>query len=139
MLGDEELQRALEQHREVGGNLSDIIVELGLLSERRIAQAIEETFGVPMVELVGLEIAPEAKSLIPAERARDLGAIPFSVEGGTLRVALLNPLDNLVLEELEDLTNQIIEPYLTTPVLLPLRPGFALPRARLAGAPAALG
>ncbi len=114
LLGDEELQRALEQHREVGGNLSDIIVELGLLSERRIAQAIEETFGVPLVELVGLEIAPEAKSLIPAERARDLGAIPFSVEGGTLRVALLNPLDNLVLEELEDLTNQIIEPYLTT-------------------------
>ncbi|WP_337868769.1 ATPase, T2SS/T4P/T4SS family [Meiothermus sp.] len=114
LLGDEELQRALEQHREVGGNLSDIIVELGLLSERRIAQAIEETFGVPLVELVGLEIAPEAKSLIPAERARDLGAIPFSLEGGTLRVALLNPLDNLVLEELEDLTNQIIEPYLTT-------------------------
>ncbi len=115
LLGDEELQRALEQHREVGGNLSDVIVELGLLSERRIAQAIEETFGIPMVDLAGLEIAPEAKALIPAERARDLGAIPFSLEGGTLRVALLNPLDNLVLEELEDLTGQIIEPYLATP------------------------
>jgi len=114
LLGDEELQRALEQHREVGGNLSEIIVELGLLSERRIAQAIEEAFGVPLVELAGMEISPEAKSLIPAERARDLGAIPFSLEGGTLRVALLNPLDNLVLEELEDLTNQIIEPYLVT-------------------------
>ncbi|MCS7193496.1 MAG: ATPase, T2SS/T4P/T4SS family [Meiothermus sp.] len=115
LLSDEELQRALEQHREVGGNLSDVIVDLGLLSERRIAQAIEEAFGIPMVELVGMEISPEAKSLIPAERARDLGAIPFSLEGGTLRVALLNPLDNMVLEELEDLTNQIIEPYLTTP------------------------
>ncbi|MCL6525287.1 MAG: Flp pilus assembly complex ATPase component TadA [Thermaceae bacterium] len=114
LLGDEELQRALEQHREVGGNLGDIVVELGMLSERRIAQAIEETFGVPLVELVGLEIAPEAKALVPAERARDLGAIPFSLEGGSLRVALLNPLDNLVLEELEDLTGQIIEPYQTT-------------------------
>ncbi|MER3556310.1 MAG: ATP-binding protein [Meiothermus sp.] len=114
LLGDEELQRALEQHREVGGNLGDIVVELGMLSERRIAQAIEEAFGVPLVELVGLEIAPEAKALVPAERARDLGAIPFSLEGGSLRVALLNPLDNLVLEELEDLTGQIIEPYQTT-------------------------
>lgn len=114
LLGDEELQRALEQHREVGGNLSEIIVDLGLLSERRIAQAIEQAFGIPLVELADMEISPEAKSLIPAERARDLGAIPFSVEGGTLRVALLNPLDNLVLEELEDLTNQIIEPYLAT-------------------------
>jgi type IV pilus assembly protein PilB len=114
LLGDEELQRALEQHREVGGNLSDIVVELGLLSERRIAQAIEETFGVPLVELVGLEISPEAKALIPAERARDLGALPFALEGGTLRVALLNPLDNLILEELEDISNQIIEPYQAT-------------------------
>ncbi|MDX2006154.1 MAG: ATPase, T2SS/T4P/T4SS family [Meiothermus sp.] len=114
LLEDGELQRALEQHREVGGNLGDIVVELGLLSERRIAQAIEESFGVPLVELTEVEITPEAKAMVPAERARDLGAMPFSLEGGTLRVALLNPLDNLVLEELEDLTNQIIEPYQTT-------------------------
>jgi type IV pilus assembly protein PilB len=32
LLEDSELQRALEQHREVGGNLGDIVVELGLLS-----------------------------------------------------------------------------------------------------------
>lgn len=42
LLGDEELQRALEQHREVGGNLSDIIVELGLLSERRIDRPLRK-------------------------------------------------------------------------------------------------
>lgn len=114
LLEDEELQRALEQHREVGGNLSDIVVDLGLLSERRIAQAIEETFGVPLVDLSEMEISPEAKAMVPAERARDLGAIPFGADGGTLRVALLNPLDNMVLEELEDLTNQIIEPYQAT-------------------------
>jgi type IV pilus assembly protein PilB len=114
LLEDEELQRALEQHREVGGTLSDVIIELGLLSERRIAQAIEETFGVPLVELASLEIPPEIKALVPAEKARTLEAIPFALEGGSLRVALMNPLDNLVLEELEDITGQIIEPYQTT-------------------------
>ncbi|RIH84828.1 ATPase, T2SS/T4P/T4SS family [Calidithermus roseus] len=114
LLEDEELQRALEQHREVGGTLSDVIVELGLLSERRIAQAIEETFGVPLVELASLEIPPEIKALVPAEKAKTLEAIPFALEGGSLRVALMNPLDNLVLEELEDITGQIIEPYQTT-------------------------
>ncbi|MER3443495.1 MAG: ATP-binding protein [Armatimonadota bacterium] len=114
LLEDEELQRALEQHREVGGTLSDVIIELGLLSERRIAQAIEETFGVPLVELATLEIPPEIKALVPAEKAKTLEAIPFALEGGSLRVALMNPLDNLVLEELEDITGQIIEPYQTT-------------------------
>jgi len=114
LLEDEELQRALEQHREVGGTLSDVIVELGLISERRIAQAIEETFGIPLVELAALEIPPEIKALVPAEKAKTLEAIPFALEGGSLRVALMNPLDNLVLEELEDITGQIIEPYQAT-------------------------
>ncbi|MCV4697816.1 hypothetical protein OFB92_32395, partial [Escherichia coli] len=54
------------------------------------------------------------KALVPAEKAKTLEAIPFALEGGSLRVALMNPLDNLVLEELEDITGQIIEPYQTT-------------------------
>lgn len=114
LLEDEELQKAIERHREIGGSLVEIVVEMGLLSERRVAQAIEEIFGIPLVELSEVEIPSEAKSLIPAEKARDLEAIPFAFDGGLLRVALLNPLDNLVLEELEDLTGQIIEPYQTT-------------------------
>lgn len=114
LLEDSELQRALERHREVGGSLVEVIVEMGLLSEQRVAQATEEMFGIPLVELSSISIPPEVKALVPAERARDLQAIPFAMEGGLLRVALLNPLDNLVLEELEDLTEQIIEPYQIT-------------------------
>ncbi len=114
LLEDEELQRALEQHREVGGTLSEVIVEMGLLSEKRIAQAVEETFGIPLVDLVNMQIAPEVLELLPAGKARSLGAIPFAQEGGSLRVALLNPLDNLVLEEIEEITSQMIEPYQTT-------------------------
>jgi len=114
LLEDEDLQRAIERHREIGGSLVEIVVEMGLLSERRVAQAIEEVFGIPLVELSGVEIPPEAKSLLPAEKARDLEAIPFAFDSGLLKVALLNPLDNLVLEELEDLTGQIVEPYQAT-------------------------
>ena len=40
LLTDEELQRALERHREVGGSLAEVLVDMGLLSERRIAQTI---------------------------------------------------------------------------------------------------
>ncbi len=116
LLDDEELQRALERHQEVGGSLAEVLVDMGLLSERRIAQAIEEAFGIPLVDLTEMEIPPKVLSLIPAEKAQSLGAIPFALDGesGVLRVAFVNPLDTLALEEVEDLTGLVVEPYQTT-------------------------
>lgn len=116
LLTDEELQMALEKHREVGGSLAEVIVDSGLLSERRIAQAIEDHFGIPLVELHTLEIPPKVKALLPAERAKELQAIPFAVdeEAGVVRVAFVNPLDTLALEEVEDLTGLVVEPYQAT-------------------------
>ena len=64
LLTDEELQMALEKHREGGGALAEGIVDSGLLSERRIAQAIEDHYGVPLVELHTLEIPPKVKALL---------------------------------------------------------------------------
>ena len=70
LLTDEELQRALERHREVGGSLAEVLVDMGLLSERRIAQTIEDRFGIPLVELHRVEIPPKVKAL-PRRRPRN--------------------------------------------------------------------
>ncbi len=113
VVSDEDLQRALERQAAVGGRLADTLIEMGLLSERRIAQAIEEKFGIPLVDLHELEIPPEVRALLPAERAKELEAIPFAREGDKLRVAFTDPLDNLKVEEVEDLTGLEVEPYQT--------------------------
>jgi len=117
-LKDEDLQRALERHREIGGSLADVIVDMGLLSEQRMAQVIEEAFGIPLVNLHEVEIDPEVKAKLPAEKAKELEAIPFGIDGETLRVAFTNPLDTLHIDEVEDLTGMFVEPYQV------LRPSF---------------
>ncbi len=117
-LKDEDLQRALERHREIGGSLAEVIVDMGLLSEQRMAQLIEEAFGIPLVNLHEMEIDPEVKAKLPAERAKELEAIPFAIDGETLRVAFTNPLDTLRVDEVEDITNMFVEPYQV------LRPSF---------------
>ncbi len=134
LLTDEELQLALERHREVGGSLAEVLVEMGLLSERRIAQAIEDHFGIPLVNLAEVEIPPKVLALIPAEKAKELQAIPFALdqEAGVVRVAFVNPLDPLILEEVEELTGLVVEPYQTTPsafryALARLYPELGLP------------
>ncbi|MEM7735615.1 MAG: ATPase, T2SS/T4P/T4SS family [Deinococcota bacterium] len=110
-ISDENLQRAIGRHGEVGGRLADILVSLGVISEQRIARAIEETIGIPTVNLPRTEIMGDAIAKVPADLAQEIGAIPFKLEDDVLRVAFSDPLDALSIEEIEDESDCMVEPY----------------------------
>src|SRR5690554_5509113 len=108
---DESLQKAIGRHSETGGKLSDILVNLGVISEQRIARAIEESIGIPLVVLPRVDVMPEAIEKLSARTAFELSCVPFSIEGNQLRVAFEDPLDAMAIEEIEDATGCFVEPY----------------------------
>lgn len=110
-VNDADLQKVLARHAEVGGRLADVMMDSGVVGEKRIARAIEEALGIPLVNLLIVTPDPEALKLIRADTAQTYQAFPFALEGGTLRVALSDPLSNLAIEALEDDSNLVIEPY----------------------------
>ena len=110
-VSDDNLQQAIQRHAEVGGRLSDILVQLGVISEQRIARAIEEAIGIPTVVLTRTDIMSEALSKVPADLAQDVSAVPFAFEGGRLKVAFADPLDAMAIEEIEDAAECHVEPY----------------------------
>ena len=110
-VNDESLQQAISRHAEVGGRLADILVNIGVISEQRIARAIEESIGIPLVVLPRVDVMPDALSKIPADLAFEVGAMPFAIDGNRLRVAFEDPLDALAIEEVEDASGCLVEPY----------------------------
>jgi type IV pilus assembly protein PilB len=108
---DEGLQQAISRHAEAGGRLGDILVNIGVISEQRVARAIEESLGIPLVVLPRVDVMPEAVARISSELAFELGAIPFAIEDNRLRVAFEDPLDAMAIEEIEDAADCIVEPY----------------------------
>ena len=108
---DDGLQRAMSRHAEVGGRLAEVLVGLGIVSEGRIARAVEEAVGIPVVALPRAQVDPEALSKVSAETALELSAFPFHLEGERLRVAFADPLDALAIEEFEDTSGCVVEPY----------------------------
>ena len=110
-VSDDNLQDAIGKHAEVGGRLSDILVNIGVISEQRIARAIEEAIGIPLVALPRIDISADALAKVPADLAQEMGALPFGLEGNRLRVAFADPLDALSIEEIEDESDCIVEPY----------------------------
>ena len=110
-VNDESLQQAISRHAEVGGRLADILVHIGVISEQRIARAIEESIGIPLVVLPRVDVMPDALSKLPADLAFEVGAMPFAIDGDRLRVAFEDPLDALAIEEVEDASGCLVEPY----------------------------
>ncbi|UBV42666.1 Flp pilus assembly complex ATPase component TadA [Deinococcus taeanensis] len=110
-VNDTDLQKALVRHAEVGGRLAEILIDSGLVGEKRIARAIEEALGIPLVNL--LVITPEAPAMqtIRAQTALSVQAFPFALDGSTLRVAIVDPLSSVAIEALEDDSGLNIEVY----------------------------
>jgi type IV pilus assembly protein PilB len=110
-VSDESLQQAIGRHAEVGGRLAEILVNIGVISEQRIARAIEESIGIPLVVLPRVDVMPEAVAKVAADLAYEVGAVPFRLDGNRLRVAFEDPLDALAIEEIEDASGCVVEPY----------------------------
>ncbi len=110
-VNDESLQQAIGRHAEVGGRLAEVLVSIGVISEQRIARAIEESIGIPLVVLPRVDVMPEALVKVPAKLAYEIGAMPFAIDGDRLRVAFEDPLDALAIEEIEDASGCLVEPY----------------------------
>lgn len=110
-VNDTDLQKALVRHAEVGGRLAEILIDSGLVGEKRIARAIEEALGIPLVNLLVVTPEPQALAAVRSQTALSVQAFPFAVEGGTLRVAIVDPLSSMSIEALEDDSGLSIEPY----------------------------
>lgn len=108
---DDDLQHALDHQAEVGGRLADLLIDSGVVSEKRIAQALESQLGLPLYD--PQRQAPQAQALqsLPAELAVSLNALPFALEGDTLKVAFIDPLNTLLQETVEDESGYLVEPY----------------------------
>lgn len=111
LISDDDLQRMLVRHAEVGGRLADVVISSGVVGEKRLMQAIEGALNIPTVDLLNTEPQPEALATLPAQIAQNAGVLPFALEGDLLKVAMLDPLSTLTVEVLEDETDLDIEPY----------------------------
>ena len=108
---DTDLNKALEKHADIGGRLADILIESSIVSERRIARAIEDELSYPLVNLTALKPPPEVTALIDGTQAVEYQAFPFALENNRLRTAFVDPLNTAAVETVEDTTGYTVEPY----------------------------
>src|ERR1700746_2104640 len=98
-----------------GKTVAQAMIDGGFIDEPDFYQTIANGLGTDFIELTEREIAPETLRLIPSGLARLHGALPVEMSGTTLRVALIDPLDLQVAEDLRFALGKDIQVVVSPP------------------------
>ena len=113
LITEDQLEEVRRLHKERGGSLSQLLIELGYVSEKDLTIFISTYLSIPPVKLLNLKISKEVLDMIPKDVARKYLVIPLSKIGNTLSLAMADPLNILILEDLERLTGCQINPVIS--------------------------
>ena len=109
----QQLEEALTYQRSKGGRLGICLIRLGYLTEDVLHSVLTRQFGVALMDLSESAIDPEVVKLLPRELAVRYQVVPVRRTGNVLSVALNDPNDVVLLDELRFRTGcKIIEPLL---------------------------
>jgi len=100
LVNEGQIQEALSIQRKEGGVLGDILVKLGYVAREEILLALAAQMGMEVVDLGELEIPPEVINKVPANMAKNYQVIPIKWEGNVLTVAMANPHDVNIRDDL---------------------------------------
>jgi type IV pilus assembly protein PilB len=111
LITHEDLELALQKHKEMGGAepVARVLVSMGLVSERDRVRCLGKVWGIPFVDIA--DVVPQANALevISPQVAKRFKCVPIERNGDKLIVAMVNPLDIFVIDELRLTTGLEIE------------------------------
>ncbi len=104
-----QVQEALAEQRKHGGLIGQHLVALGHCASGDIAMALAEQAGLESVDLAVVEPQQDAIVLIDSSTAHTYGVLPVAVRGKALTVAIGDPLNTAVLEDLSFATGMDVQ------------------------------
>src|SRR4051812_36315236 len=116
VLDDARLRAALAEQRRWGGPLGRILVDMKLISEEAMVQALSHQLNFPAIaNLESRAIEADVLDLVPGELAEQHSVVPFNVQGKFLDVAMSDPTNLGIVDELRIRTRLNVRPYLAGP------------------------
>lgn len=114
LLTDDELRLALERQRESGEKLGEALIKLGFISPDDIADALSEHLRIPRVDFKRRYVSSDVVRLVPESIIREQQVLPIEQEGNFLSVAMVDPLNIMIIDDLQRLTGLLIKPMIAT-------------------------
>ncbi len=110
-----QVEEALKIQEDEGGKVGDILVKLGYVAEPDILFALAEQTGMEVADLDDTDIDPSVVDMVPKNVVETYRVCPVGYEAGVLVVALADPMNPTVLDDLRFMTNCEVRGAVSTP------------------------
>ncbi len=102
LLTADKLQVTLDAQKKGGEKLGSLLIEMGFIQEEKLLLFLAEKTGISYVSLAEIgEISEEAIAAVPESIARQKMLMPFNKTKDRLTVAIADPLDVMILDDLK--------------------------------------
>ncbi len=118
LLTEQSLRVALHEQQRVGGTLGHTLVEMKLVSEADLVEVLAHQLKIEVVDLDAIEIPQSVLAHVPPDLADLHGLIPYAQPMMFLDVAMTDPTNATVLDELRTRTRLNIRPALAGPKMI---------------------
>jgi type IV pilus assembly protein PilB len=110
LITPEALQKAQQQVKAGGGNLTGALIKLGALTESDLTKFMGDLYGVPSIDLTNFMPDPTVVKLIPSDVANKFQVVPVSKTGRKLQVAMANPSNIFAIDDIKFITGCEVQP-----------------------------
>jgi type IV pilus assembly protein PilB len=114
LINQQQLTKALEEQKNTGGKLGEVLQRLGYVTEDDIIECLSHQFGVPSINLRHFEIDANVAKIIPVDLARKYNVIPVNKTGATLTLAMTDPTNIFAMDEITFMTGYRVEPVVAS-------------------------
>ncbi len=116
VITDEQFNRAVEAAQRSGEPVTEVLIVQDSATEKQVAAALGQQWGVPFVDLQTTRPEPQAWQLVPLEVMDRFKVVPLSVDAGRLRLAMVDPQNVYGIDAVRAVTNYAyeVDPVLAT-------------------------
>jgi len=104
LLTKDQLQKAFQELKQSGGSLRSTLVKLDYVDEDNLLQFLSELYHIPIIKLNGIQIPEDILELVPERIAKKYVVLPVERHGPKLTVAVADPSNLILAEEIEFIT-----------------------------------
>jgi type IV pilus assembly protein PilB len=110
----DQLQKAIEEQKFKGGRLESNLVRLGFIKEDELLSFLSAQYRVPSIKISKIEINPNVIKLIPSSISKKYFIIPINRVGPKLTLAMADPSNIVVIDEIKFMTGFNVEPVVAS-------------------------
>ena len=112
------LERALRLQQESGERLGALLVTLGVVAQRDVAEALAAQLELPLVDAGSYPEFPVLEEMVSTRFLRETRALPLSEDDAEVALAMADPTDNYTIGAFAMVTGRTVRPMVAIPTEL---------------------